>query len=145
MPAPLAGGCLCGAVRYTISAPVSTLRACHCLNCQKSSGTAGTINAVVPTESFKITKGETRKYDDSATQSGRTLSRHFCAECGSPIYSHRNPNPGFVVVRAGTLDDSSGMKITGNIWTARARPWAHIDPGTECHPGNMPPPPPRAS
>ena len=118
MTTPLAGGCLCGAVRYTISIPVSTLRACHCLNCQKSSGAAGTVNAVVPTDSFRITKGETRKYDDSATQSGRTLSRHFCAECGSPIYSHRNPNPGFVVVRAGTLDDSSGMKITGNIWTA---------------------------
>jgi hypothetical protein len=145
MTTPLTGGCLCGAIRYTISAPVSALRACHCLNCQKSSGTAGTVNAVVPTESFTITKGATHRYDDSATQSGRTLSRHFCAECGSPIYSHRNPNPGFLVVRAGTLDDSSGMKITGNIWTATARPWAHIDPGTERHPGNMPPPPPRAS
>ena len=137
----LSGGCLCGAIRYTISAPVTGLRACHCKNCQKSSGTGGTVNALVPTEHFKITQGTTKKYDDSATQSGRTLSRHFCASCGSPIYSHRNPNPGFVVVRAGSLDDSSALRITGNIWTAAARPWAHIDPATECHPGNMPPPP----
>ena len=142
MPAPLTGGCLCGAVRYTVSVPVTTLRACHCTNCQKSSGAAGTVNAVVPSASFSITKGATRKYDDSATHSGRTLSRHFCADCGSPIYSQRNPDPGFLVVRAGTLDDSSGMKIAGNIWTASARPWAHIDPATECHPGNMPAPPP---
>src|SRR6266480_298741 len=118
MPAPLTGGCLCGA--------------------------AGTVNAVVPSASFRITKGATRKYDDSATHSGRTLSRHFCADCGSPIYSQRNPDPGFLVVRAGTLDDSSGMKIAGNIWTASARPWAYIDRSTECHPGNMPPPPPKA-
>ena len=60
------------------------------------------------------------------------------------LVAHRNPRPGFLVVRAGTLDDSSGMKITGNIWTASAVPWAHIDPDTECHPGNIPPPPPKA-
>jgi hypothetical protein len=140
----LTGGCLCGAIRYTISAPVDALRACHCLNCQKSSGTGGTVNAVVPTDAFKVTKGETKKYDDSATRSGRTLSRHFCAACGSPIYSHRNPNPGFVVVRAGSLDESRNLKVTANIWTSTARPWDFIDPATECHPENLPPPPAKA-
>ena len=133
------GGCLCGAIRYEISAPISGLRACHCLNCQKSSGHAGTVNAVVPTESMKIVKGVPKSYDDAATKSGRTLTRFFCADCGSPIFSSRNPNPGFVVVRAGTLDDSSGLRITGNIWTSTARPWAHIDRSTECHPENLPP------
>lgn len=144
MTTPLSGGCLCGAIRYTISAPVDALRACHCLNCQKSSGTGGTVNAVVPTDAFKITKGETKKYDDSATKSGRTLSRHFCGACGSPIYSHRNPNPGFVVVRAGSLDDHTGMTITANIWTSTARPWDYVNPATECHPENLPPPPAKA-
>jgi hypothetical protein len=139
----MTGGCLCGAIRYSIAAPITGLRACHCTNCQKSSGTAGTVNAVVPTESFRIIKGTTKKYDDAATQSGRTLSRHFCGDCGSPIYSHRNPNPGFVVVRAGTLDDSTGLKVTGHIWTSRARSWAHIDPAIESHPENLPPPPPK--
>src|SRR5258708_7305112 len=109
MPTPLTGGCLCGAIRYTIDAQVSALRACHCRNCQKHSGAGGTVNAVVPTDQFKITNGATKEYQDSATQSGRTLSRHFCGECGSSIYSQRNPDPGFVVVRAGSLDDSSGM------------------------------------
>lgn len=138
------GGCLCGAIRYSIDAPITGLRACHCMNCQKTSGAGGTVNAVVPTDKFRITKGSTRKYDDSATRSGRTLSRHFCETCGSPIYSHRNPNPGFVVVRAGTLDDKSALKIAGNIWTSTAASWSHIDPSTECHPENLPPPPPKA-
>lgn len=137
------GGCLCGAIRYTIDAPLAGLRACHCLNCQKASGTGGSVNAVVPTDKFRITKGETKKYDDSATQSGRTLSRHFCGNCGSPIYSHRNPNPGFVVVRAGSLDDSSGLKIATHIWTSTARSWDPIDPATERHPQNMPAPTPK--
>ena len=143
MPTPLTGGCLCAAIRYSIDAEVSALRACHCRNCQKHSGTAGTVNAVVPTESFRITKGATKKYQDSATQSGRTLSRHFCGECGSSICSQRNPDPGFVVVRAGSLDDSSGMKITSDIWTATAPPWAYIDSASESHPGNMPAPQPK--
>src|SRR5207302_319930 len=85
-----ADGSFRGAIRYIVSAPITALRACHCANCQRASGSGGTVNAVVPSDSFKITKGATRRYDDSATQSGRTLSRHFCADCGSPIYSHRN-------------------------------------------------------
>jgi len=141
MSNPLTGGCLCGAIRYTVDAEVTGLRACHCKNCQKHSGTGGTVNAVVPTGQFRITKGAPKRYQDSATQSGRTLSRHFCAECGSSIYSQRNPDPGFVVVRAGSLDDSSGMKITSDIWTSTAPPWAYIDPSSERHPGNMPAPP----
>jgi hypothetical protein len=142
MPTPLTGGCLCGAVRYSISVPVTDLRACHCRNCQKSSGSTGGVNAVVPAEAFKITQGTTKHYEDSATESGRTLSRHFCGHCGSPVYSHRNPPPGFIVVRAGTFDDKQGMKITANIWTASACPWAYIDPATQSLPGNPPMPAP---
>jgi hypothetical protein len=137
----LTGGCLCGAIRYSISAPVTALRACHCRNCQRASGTGGSVNAVVAEDAFRITQGDTKRYDDSATASGRTLSRHFCGHCGSPIYSHRNPRVGFVVVRAGSLDESAGLKIGAHIWTASARPWSHIDPAAECHPGNLPPPP----
>jgi len=144
MPAPLTGGCLCGAIRYTADAEVTALRACHCRNCQKHTGTGGSVNAVVPSAAFRITKGATKRYDDSATQSGRVLSRHFCPECGSPVFSQRNPDAGFVVIRAGTLDDSSRMKIATHIWTATAPAWVHIDPATERHPGNMPPPPPKS-
>jgi hypothetical protein len=134
----LTGGCLCGSVRYTIGAPVTALRACHCVNCRKSSGAAGTVNAVVKSSDFKITQGSTRRYEDSATLSGRTLSRHFCADCGSPVYSQRNPDPGFLVVRAGSLDDSRGLKIATNIWTGSAVTWSYIDPASEQHSGNMP-------
>ena len=141
MNPPITGGCLCGAVRYTIGAPVNQLIACHCLNCQKHTGSGGSVNAVVPADQFRITKGEPKKYDDSATKSGRTLSRFFCGGCGSPLFSHRNPDIGVRIVRAGSLDDSSGVKIATNIWTSTARPWDHIDPATACHEEGLPPPP----
>jgi len=134
MPAPLTGSCLCGAIRYTVAIAVTELRACHCTHCQKASGAAGSVNAVIPSSAFSITAGAPKRYGATA-DSGRTLYRYFCGDCGSPIYSHRATVPETLVVRAGTLDDSSGMKITTHIWTASARSWAHIDPDAKQHRG----------
>ena len=130
-----AGGCLCGAIRYTVAAPVTTLRACHCTHCQMTSGSGASVNAVILSKDFALTKGTPKRYSDKA-DSGRTLQRFFCGDCGSPIYSRRDSTPERVVVRAGTFDDSSGMKIATHIWTKSARPWSHIDPDTEQLPGN---------
>ena len=133
MPESLTGSCLCGAIQYTISQPVTQLRACHCTQCQKASGAAGSVNAVVPASAFRITRGTPKRYDAKA-DSGRTLHRYFCGECGSPIYSPRANNTERVVVRAGTLDQADGQKITAHIWTRSKRPWAYIDPASEQHP-----------
>jgi hypothetical protein len=129
----LTGSCLCGAIRYTVDVPVTELRACHCTHCQKTSGAAGTVNAVMPSSAFKITHGTPKRYDARA-DSGRTLYRYFCGGCGSPIYSQRATAPERVVVRAGTLDHAGEMKITTNIWTRSARSWAYIDPASQQHP-----------
>ena len=134
MSEPLKGSCLCGAIRFTIDIPVKELRACHCRNCQKASGAAGSVNAVVPSASFRITRGTPKRYSAHA-DSGRLLHRYFCAECGSPIYSQRDLAPETVVVRAGLFDNAGEMKIAANIWTASARSWAGIDPSTTQHPG----------
>ena len=134
MSQTLNGSCLCGAIRFTVNAEIADLRACHCTHCQKTSGGAGSVNAVLPSSAFKITQGTPKRYDARA-DSGRTLYRFFCGECGSPLYSQREATPENLVLRAGTLDDSSGMKITANIWTKSARPWGFIDPATQQHPG----------
>jgi hypothetical protein len=134
MAAPLAGSCLCGAIRYTVDVPIAELRACHCTSCQKASGAGGSVNAVVPSAAFKITQGTPKRFDSKA-DSGRTLHRYFCGDCGSPIYSQRAMSPETVVVRAGTFDNAQGMKITANIWTKSARPWAFIDPASKQFPG----------
>ena len=135
MTTPLTGGCMCGAIRYTLSVPVTELRACHCTTCQKGSGTQGSVNAVVPASAFKLTKGTPKRYE-SLADSGRTLHRYFCGDCGSPIYSQRDITPERIVVRAGSFDDSSAMKIAAHIWTSSKRPWSHIDPECEQMPGN---------
>lgn len=138
MTTPLTGGCLCGAIRYTVSAPISGLRACHCTHCQKCSGTGASINATIPSASFALTQGTPRRFDDKA-DSGRTLYRHFCGDCGSPIYSQRATMPELMVLKVGTLDHPVDMKIVAHIWTRSARPWSHIDPASEQHPEGAPP------
>jgi hypothetical protein len=140
MPTALTGGCLCGAIRYTIRQPISELRACRCKNCQKASGAGGSVNAAVPSSAFTLTKGTPKRYS-AVADSGRTLHRYFCAECGSPIYSQRATTPEIMMVRAGTLDESSGLKITTNIWTKSACSWDYIDPASKQFPAQPDAPP----
>jgi hypothetical protein len=130
----LTGSCLCGAIRYTISQPVTELRACHCTACQKVSGAGGTVNALLPSSAFKVTHGTPKRFTMKA-DSGRTLHRFFCGECGTPIYSQREQTPEMVVVRAGAFDNPGEMHIGGHIWTKSARPWSYIDPAATRHPG----------
>ena len=141
MTPSLAGGCLCGAIRYTVSAPIAGLRACHCTDCQKASGAGGSVNAVIARQALTIEKGTPERYAGVAA-SGRTLCRYFCGDCGSPLYSHRETAPDILILRAGTLDQSpAGLKITMHIWTASARSWSWMDPAIEQHPGQQPAPP----
>ena len=132
------GSCLCGAIRYAISTPVAELRACYCKTCQKVSGGGGTVNAMLPSASFRITQGTPKRYTTVA-DSGRTLHRYFCGDCAAPIYSQREVNPEMVSVRAGGFDNAPEMKIGMHIWTKSARSWSkigsHIDPDAKQHPG----------
>ena len=130
----LIGSCLCGAIRYAISVPVTELRACHCKSCQKISGAGGTVNAMLPSEAFRLTQGTLKRYTAIA-DSGRTLHRYFCADCGAHIYSQREQNPEFLTVRAGSFDEPPPMNIAAHIWTKSARPWSFIDPAAKQHPG----------
>jgi hypothetical protein len=134
MPATLNGGCLCGAIRYTISADVTELRACHCTSCQKMSGTGNSVNAIVPSKDFKLEKGALKRFSATA-DSGRMLNRYFCGDCGSHIYSQREVTPERMVVRAGTIENAPPMKITSHLWTKSKRPWSHIDPASSQLPG----------
>ena len=134
------GGCLCGAIRYAVVAPLAELRACHCTDCQRASGAHGAVVAFVRAENFRLLQGTPKRYAKRA-DSGRTLIRYFCGECGSSLYSHRETMPEVIGVRAGTLDDSSQLRITGHIWTRSAPPWSYLDPAAQQVPGQPEAPP----
>jgi len=137
----ITGSCLCGAVAYEVRQPVRDVIACHCTDCQKATGTGASHNVVVKTESFAVTRGEPRSYA-KVVDSGRTLSRFFCGDCGSPLFSRRHNAPEITVLRAGTLNDRSGLKLAMDIWTGSAVAYSPCDPSVPQHEGNHPPPKP---
>ena len=101
------GGCLCGKVRYTVSADPVFTGVCHCKNCQKGTGSAFSVVAGVPSQGLSIS-GEPKTYVGRG-DSGQETRRRFCSECGSPITSEAAMMPGITMVEVGTLDDPSAM------------------------------------
>ena len=83
--ANLQGGCLCGKVRYTISADPVFSGVCHCTSCQKGSGSAFSVVVAVPSSGVAVT-GTLTTYTGKG-DSGQDTTRRFCSNCGSPTRS----------------------------------------------------------
>jgi hypothetical protein len=127
MPTPFSGGCLCGAVRYVSSAePVFSIN-CHCRDCQRTTGTAYAPVMAVPKEAVKITQGEP-KYYTAQSDSGETVSRGFCPECGSGLFSKLSASPEVLGLKAASLDDPSWFRPAIDIYTDSAQPWDAMNP-----------------
>ena len=127
MPAPFSGGCLCGAIRYESRAePLFSIN-CHCRDCQRTTGTAYAPVLAVPRDALSISQGEPTYYT-SQSDSGETVSRGFCPECGSGIFSKLSANPDIVGLKAASLDDPSWFRPTVDIYTDSAQPWDVMNP-----------------
>lgn len=127
MPAPFSGGCACGAIRYECSSEPVIMGNCHCRDCQRASGGGYSSAILVPASAVKVLKGEPKYYSVKAA-SGRSARRGFCAECGSPLFADNSSGSGMMAIKPASLDDPSWFRPMGDIWTASAQPWDHMDP-----------------
>jgi hypothetical protein len=134
---PQGGGCLCGAVRYELTAPPLGAYRCHCKDCQRLSSGAFALSMPVRAADFRKLKGETVFYDKHA-DSGRVVRMHACPTCGTKLWNEPLASPGMLVLKPGTLDDARWVKPVGNIWTASAVGWAAIDAAEPSFPGQPP-------
>ena len=125
------GGCLCGAVRYTCSEAPLTAYHCHCRDCQKASGSAFATCLLMKESAVRLTSGEPRQFEVE-TDSGNRLTRLFCGNCGSQLFSKISQYPKLRVVKAGTLDDPSWLKPERHIWTSSMQPWLGLDDQLPC-------------
>ena len=80
-----------------------------------------------------------------AGDSGRTLERQFCADCGAPLFTDLEKYPELLLVNAGALDDPAQVHIKAHIFAAAAPHWHHFEPDVPRYDGDLPPRPPRAS
>jgi hypothetical protein len=124
---PVKGSCLCGSITFESEAEPVLTGICHCRHCQKQGGGAFSINVAVPRAGLKI-EGRTLKTFRDLGESGQLVQRLFCGKCGSPIVSYSDGLPGVAFIKAGTLEDTSWLKPTMEIWCETAQPWVPVHP-----------------
>jgi hypothetical protein len=121
----ITGGCLCGRVRYEAREEAGGGH-CHCNDCRRTSATGHASHMIAPEAGFRVTGAV--KFFDKPADSGNLVSRGFCPECGSQIYSRNSGMPGLVFIRASSLDDPAHFKPQMVVYTNRAAQWDHMDP-----------------
>ena len=120
------GSCLCGEVSYSFNeSSVISAHHCHCKDCQKSTGSGKATIVMIPENALQM-KGEIKIYTVTGTD-GSHVTRGFCESCGSPLISYIEEMQGIRLIKAGSLDDSSWLKIDSNFWSSTAREWSPID------------------
>jgi len=129
---PHHGHCFCGQVQYSIDAEPVGARMCWCRDCQYIASGSATVNALFPDEAVTFT-GEITTIVKTA-DSGNTVERGFCPECGSQIYSRTTEPKGLPIrIRAGTLDNPGLIAPLAAIWVDSAPGWVAFDPKMPRH------------
>jgi hypothetical protein len=123
----ITGRCLCGSVEYTYSGSAGPAGYCHCVDCRRRSGSAFGVSVRLDKAGFSISRGHVKGFTKLA-QSGTELTRHFCAECGSPIFTSSPRHPAHIFVQAGSLDDAGVVLPVHEAWTSSSVAWSRIDP-----------------
>ncbi len=124
---PLQGGCLCGSVRYQISAPFLSAGYCHCTRCQRRTGTGSSANGRVPQSGFRLLQGEEQL---RAFKPPTGVPKLFCATCGSALFSGEPLTDDEVAVRLGTLDSDPSIRPQYRMFVNNAAPWEPIPEDT---------------
>jgi hypothetical protein len=130
--AKIEGGCSCGKVRYSAEAEPIFAGLCHCTSCQKITGTSFSVVVAVPAPALTVT-GDVKVYDHKG-DTGQATHSSFCPDCGSPVLGRADVMPDVVMIRAGTMDDSSWVKPTMEIYCDSKMPWVELGGGLQSFP-----------
>jgi hypothetical protein len=130
----LEGGCACGAVRYTIKAAPLFVHCCHCLGCQRQTGSAFVINALIETEHVDV-RGAVPVRSEMPTDSGRPHGVYRCPACGTAVWSEYGGLETLRFVRVGTLDEPRALAPSVHIYTRTKQPWVALPEGVPAFEG----------
>lgn len=123
----LTGGCACGAVRYRLEGAPMFVHCCHCRDCQRQTGTAFVLNALIETDRVDVMGELTRSA--MPTDSGRPHGVDRCANCGTALWSEYGGLARLRFVRVGTLDEPSALTPDVHIYVRSKLPWITLPEG----------------
>ena len=127
---PPEGGCTCGAVRYRLASRPLFVHCCHCSWCQRESGSAFALNAMIESERVELLSGAPELVDTpSASGAGQRIAR--CPRCRVAVWSHyAGAGDAIRFVRVGTLDEAGRLPPDIHIFTSSKQPWVVLPSGT---------------
>jgi hypothetical protein len=124
------GGCTCRQVRYRMTSRPLIVHCCHCRWCQRETGTAFALNAMIESDRVQLLEGEVVVIDTpSNSGKGQPISR--CPKCLVAVWSnYGGAGDALRFVRVGTLDEPGALPPDIHIFTASKQPWLTLPPGT---------------
>ena len=129
----LEGGCACGAVRYRLGSAPMFVHCCHCLDCQRQTGSAFVLNALIETDRVTLLSGAPVAVA-VPTDSGRPHEIFRCPQCQTALWSDYGRRGVLRFVRVGTLDDPSALPPDVHIYTRSKLPWVTLPAGVSAFP-----------
>ena len=125
MSGTLEGGCSCRAVRYRLTSAPMFVHCCHCLDCQRQTGSAFVLNALIETSRITVLAGDPEPVS-MPTDSGRPHDIYRCPTCRIAVWSDYGRRPALRFVRIGTLDDPTALRPDVHIFVRSKVPWVTL-------------------
>jgi hypothetical protein len=116
--------CSCGSVRVVAEGEPSAVVACHCLECQRRTGSVFGVGAYFP-EARLTLSGETKQFA-RPTESGAQFVTHFCPTCGTSVYWRAGKLSGLVGIAVGAFADPSFPLPQRSVWEQSRHPWVEV-------------------
>lgn len=120
----LAGGCSCGQVRYQLLDRPIRVHCCHCVDCQRHTGSAFVINAIIESAAIKVLRGKPQPVPVKRAFGPHDIYR--CPKCKVAVWSDYGHRPQIRFVRVGTLDNPSAIRPDIHIYTETKVPWLKL-------------------
>jgi hypothetical protein len=128
---PIKGHCTCKAVTYEVLAPFLIIHCCHCTWCQRESGSAFALNAIIESSNFRLTSTLAPQHVPLPTPSGEGQIIARCPECWVPVYAdYGGVAKMLTYVKLGTIDFEdrvrAGIRPDVHIWTSTKLDWVDL-------------------
>jgi hypothetical protein len=125
MAADLEGGCACGVVRYRLGSPPMFVHCCHCRDCQRLTGSAFVLNALIEADRVALLAGHLEPIA-APTPSGKPREIYRCPSCRVAVWSTYGGVQKLRFVRIGTLDDPAALTPDVHIYARSKLPWVTL-------------------
>lgn len=112
----LTGSCLCGDISFSADGEVPVMANCHCTDCRQSTGSAFATLMFMKQDDVTVT-GTPKTFEHSSDR-GSTMTKHFCGNCGTPLFTQNSAREGMLGLRAGLINEQAEFTAKANVYAS---------------------------